>query len=246
MAKYLYEFFVTRVTNVDKEEITKDADGNEVKTIKKVKENTLTKFLILKPNRNLTDEADLYFSSQVFEFVKRGLMPASMLTKRYDEDGGLFSKNDEEKRKELVEKLTSRQKALTELTEKTEKSEEDQKSIEGVTKELITIFEEATVLENKKSQIFEYTAEAKARNRTLFWWILFLSHYQDEKGDIKPVFEGKEFKEKLKNYDNLIENQDDEFWNEAIKKLTYYITMWNFGAEPEDFDKLPGPDAAKY
>ena len=70
------------------------------------------------------------------------------------------------------------------------------------------------------------------------WWALFLS-FMDEEGERVPVFGDGIYEEKLAKYDEYEEN-DDLFWNEAIRKLAYYVSFWESGQieNPEDFENL--------
>ena len=61
------------------------------------------------------------------------------------------------------------------------------------------------------------------------WWVLKLSHWKEHgREDESEFFVGKDFEEKLTTYDEY-EESDDEFLNEAIKKLAFFISFWYMG-----------------
>ena len=75
-------------------EVSKNENGEEIKTIKKVKKNLSTKVIIKKPTRALFDEAELFYGVKLSEGIKHGLLTRPLLAKRINNDGGIFS--DEE------------------------------------------------------------------------------------------------------------------------------------------------------
>jgi hypothetical protein len=92
------------------------------------------------------------------------------------------------------------------------------------------------------------------------WWVLQLANVEkscgewkeyhwynkelkdDEKPeepDVETLFVGEDLDEKLSKYDEL-EESEDLFWNETIKKLAYFVSYWYSGqAETEeDFQRV--------
>ena len=104
--------------------------------------------------------------------------------------------------------------------------------------------------EAEQINIFENTAEAKSRNRTILWWVLQLA-YRVEDGKYLPFFEGESFNDKLDNYD-IIEDTGNVEISDVIKRFTYLITLWFLGRieTTEDFtafdkDYIKPVDSAK-
>jgi hypothetical protein len=66
-----------------------------------------------------------------------------------------------------------------------------------------------------------------------------LSHFEDEDGKSSVIFEGKDFEEKLNSYDSMEEGGDD-FDEELLQKLIYYVSFWYVGrvSNQEEFDNL--------
>ena len=93
-----------------------------------------------------------------------------------------------------------------------------------------------TQFEMEQQSLYEQTAEVRARNKTILWWILHLSH--DDNG---PYFKGKTFEEKLEKYDDLSE-EEDIFTSTVIQRLTYFVSFWYMGraGTEEDFKAIEG------
>jgi hypothetical protein len=105
----------------------------------------------------------------------------------------------------------------------------------GVIKREIQEFEMA------QASLFDQTAENRARNKTILWWVLSMSYYGDvtDKDTIKPIFEGESFKQRLASYD-VIEEDGTEFQEDVLKKLVYYVSYWYVGQAqtPEEFEEV--------
>ena len=79
--KWLYEFAVNNEKEVEQVEVTNDAQGNEVKTTKKVKKVVPTKFKIQKPTRRQFDDAELFYGIKLSEGIKAGLLTKALVAK---------------------------------------------------------------------------------------------------------------------------------------------------------------------
>jgi len=93
--------------------------------------------------------------------------------------------------------------------------------------------------ETQRNQLFEQTAEARARNKAIMWWVLFVAYTrEDEEEEWKPLFNGDTYDEKYESYDEL-QNLGDPFFDEVSQQLAYFISFWYNGqlSEPEDFSR---------
>jgi hypothetical protein len=93
--------------------------------------------------------------------------------------------------------------------------------------------------------MFEHTADIKARNKTITWYLLHLTYYQYQREDdeveseLRPLFPGSEYEDKYDVYKAKEEEEDDIFWG-AIDKLSSIATIWYMSGvqQQEDFDNL--------
>ena len=117
-----------------------------------------------------------------------------------------------------------------------DKIQQDLFTLEGTDEEKITrrnqiilrlndIYTESSDIKNAYADIFENTAEMKARNKTIEWWVLHLSYGDLDGTGYKPLFGDGNHEDKLVKYDD-IEESYDPFLSECIKKLSYLISFW--------------------
>jgi len=239
--KWLHEFAVNDEKEVEQIETSTDTQGNEVKTTKKVKKIVPVKFKIQKPTRKLFDEAELFYGIKLSEGIKAGLLTKALLAKRYQNDGGAMSEPEKEKYTQLYVDLYSKETEFQKVSLNLENISPEDKTakIASLLGELTEIRSQLQTLEYSQVALFDQTAENRARNQCIMWWVLNLA-YTEEQGasDFSPLFKGKTFEEKLDYYDSL-EESGSLFWNEVFKKLAYFISFWYMGkiASPEDFER---------
>lgn len=237
--KWLHEFLINKETEVEEVEITKNEKGEEIKVIKKVKKELPFKFKILKPNRKLHEQAELVYAIRLSECVKAGLLTKPLLSKRYQNDGGAMSDPEKTEYTKLYLELFKLESDYERLLLKDNKTEEEHKLMESTLFDLANARRQIQQIEYNQSSLFDQTAENKARNHVIMWWILNLSYIEDQEGKIDPLFGIGPFEEKLSKYDE-IEESGDEFNLKAIRKLTYLLSFWYMGraATPEEFKKV--------
>ena len=95
-----------------------------------------------------------------------------------------------------------------------------------------------TDLEVQKESLFDNTAETRARNKVITWWILFLSCYE-KNGEKQPFFGEGNYETRMNKYDEIFESEDPHMIKVA-NAFIYFISFWYVGraATKEDFDLL--------
>jgi hypothetical protein len=237
--RILYRFNLSREIESEEIQLSKDADGKEIKTLVKVKKQEPYTFFVAKPGRKLTEDSELFYNSVYWDAVKKGIMPATQLQKRLINDGGVLSDEQSKEYKDAYDKLFSLQSEHRVLNSKTDKTEEEKKTVEKLMEEMIEILTKIQNFENKTgSELYQNTAENLSRNRTSLWWTLMLSHEEKDGKEI-PYFGPGSYEDKLKVYDSM-EEKEDVFEFEIIKKLLLTTSLWYFGKAQtqEDFDVL--------
>ena len=237
--KWLHTFKINRKVERKVTEEKKDENGEKVEITKSVTDDVLTEFLLKKPNRKLYDEAELFYGVKMSEGIKAGLLTRNLLAKRYEDDGGAFSETEKERYAELYTEIYNKeneyQRLQLNLDNKTQPHKEE--IADGIIGELAELRRELVEIENSQSNIFDQTAENRAKNQTIMWWVLQLAHWKEHDHETgKPFFEGKGYDERLNAYDEY-EDSDDDFLNEAIRKLAFFISFWYMGraTSSEDF-----------
>ena len=206
------------------------------------KSNEKLNFAILKANRRIKEDGELFYASETSRFAKAGVLPKAAWNTILSNGGGTISDEERQEYGKLLSDFRDKSFDLQSLlisSEGTRTSEQNQK-ITDLSSDLDDIRRKLQSFEADQINIFENTAEAKARNRTILWWVLNLS-YQEKDGKFEPLFKGASFDEKLDSYDKIEEeSSEDTFLMEVIKRITYLVTLWYLGRveTEEDFKQL--------
>lgn len=239
MSKYIYTFTETQIVEVEKVEESTNENNELVKTIKKVKEEKPIEFAIKKPTRSMLDDAELFYGVKLAESIKAGMLTKTLMVKKYDKDGGIFTEGEVEKIKLLLQELTDVQLKYQIYVEKEDKkeelTEEEKSEKKNLEDQVNTLRLELIELETNKNNLFEQTAENRAKNKTMMWWILFLS-YKKEGENYVPLFGEGTYDQKLKKYDEM-EESEDPFIKKILIKFAYFVSFWYSGkaVKQEDF-----------
>jgi len=242
MSKWLYQFNVNREKEVEESTKTKNESGEEVTVTKKIKKNFPVTFAIKKPNRRLYEDGELFFGVALSEGIKAGLLTRQLLAKRYDNDGGFMSESDKQRYAELYKDLFEKENELQKLQLNLENLSETDK-ISRISDVLVTtadIRRELQDFETSRSSIFDQTAENRAKNKTLMWWVLNLAHQKEENSDkFLPIFGEGNYDDRLNVYD-IIEEKEELHVSEGVKKFAYFISFWYNGQinNEEEFKNL--------
>ena len=238
----LYEFDVIRNITEEYEEKSKNDKGEEV-TIKKTRrEKKPSKFVIRKPNRRLYEDGELFYAVKLGEGVKAGLLTKAFIVKKFQNSTDEGDENRERQEyAELYYKLLRYQEELEKLRLNLENEDEDyraKKAAECVANIQST---QAKIQEYELAQnnLFDQTAEKRAQNQTIMWWVLHSAYSLDEKGDYEPIFGEGDYDNRIAEYDR-IEEKDDPFWTEVVKKYAYFVTFWYLNGvnTQEQFDEV--------
>jgi len=214
--KYLYSFNV------------KDESGKD------------RKFCLLKPSRRLKEDGELFFASKLSQFISAGILPKIVWQKTFKDNGGIISDIDQKEYSDLFFEYSGYKSSLDDLSTKKEsdRSDEEGQKVLFYESQLVRIRKRMQELEMDQINAFEYTAEAKARNRTIVWWAANLAIEEDSVSGANLILGSGPLDEKLDIYDSIVEN--DKFLSDCFSRLNYLVTVWYLGSasEFEDFEKL--------
>lgn len=240
-SKYLYNFTVYE----NKENVIEDASVNEEtgeETIvkKKVVEKSPVQIFIKKPSRRQIEDADLEYSVEISKCIKRGILTKAMLAKKYSDSGGAMSEQESGKLVDLYKSIYDSQAQLSRLESISEKTEEINKKINETLILLQNSRKEIIEIESSYRSLFDHTADSKAQNKVLLWYILNLSYVKrplDESP--KPYFSGSDFEDKLQDFYQKEEGADEQYV-QISKKLSTLMAFWFFNqaSTTEDFEEL--------
>jgi len=239
--KTMFEFDIYQEKEVEKVDVSTNEKGEEVKVTSKVKTTVPVKLAIKKPTRSLFDEAELFYGVRLSEGIKAGLLTRALLAKRFNNDGGVLSDEEQKEYNELYIDFFNLQNEYQKLSIKEEsiRTDEEKENLKNVIVKMNDARERLQKYEMAQANLFEQTAENRARNKTIMWWVLQLSLIQGDDKKFKELFNEGSYEEKIKRYDEI---EESEFGIEkiAIQKLLYLISFWYIGraASQEEFEKL--------
>jgi len=227
--KRIYEFTVNKEEEVSEDTVKTQKDGTEVTTSKKVKKEVPFKFFLRRPTRAMTDEAELYYGVRLADGIKAGLLTRALLEKRFENDGGTRSDDENLQYKIITEKLKKfyeEQSKIIDIVEK-KRTTSQKKRLAELEEEVRPVRRELRDLQMVEDSLYEETAESRARNKVILWWMLHLAHAEQDGKDVE-FFGSGDFDAKLKRYDDIDEGED-LFEIITARKFAYYVSFWFVG-----------------
>jgi hypothetical protein len=240
-SKELYSFTIFEDKEVTVEETRVDeTTQEEIVVKKKVIEKSPIQIILKKPTRRQVEEADLEYSVEMSKCVKKGILTKAMLAKRYSDTGGMISENESNTLSELYKTIFDLQSENERLEASVNKSDEIVSRQKEILEELSSARKKIIDIESGYRALFDHTADSKAQNRVLLWYIINLTYIKKELDDKeKPFYKGKEFEEKLSDFYEKEENITPQY-SAISKKLSTLVAFWFFNqaSSKEDFEEL--------
>jgi hypothetical protein len=239
--KELYSFVVDK--EVEKEEVTTKVDKKtkeETTVKKKVTAKVPVTIKLKKPSRRELEEAELEFSVEMSRCVKKGILTKAMLAKKYSDTGGLMSEDDATSLVDSYKKVFDLQNEFSRLEIVQTKTEKQTARVEEITKELAETRRRIVEFESNYQSLFDHTADVKAQNRLILWYVIMLTYIQEEgEENPQPYFGKGDFEERLEEYYKK-EESDDSLYFLIAKKAATILAFWFFNqaSDKESFDGL--------
>lgn len=236
----LYSFSINIEKEVEEEvekksrKKNKETGKTEVVTttsIKTVKKEVPYNIYIKKPNRTELEDGDMFYSLELNKYIKMGLLTKAMLAKQYGNQGGVWSEKEQKIYSELLYKMHSKQLEVQQfslLGDNGKLSTRQKDKLETAVKELAEIKKDLTEYEMIQNSLFDHTADVKARNRAIMWYILHMTYFTEGDEDdpvFEDFFEGLDFQEKYNDYQEK-EDEQDPLYSAAIDKISSIMTIW--------------------
>ena len=237
---WLYHFHVPiRVSEKIEIDPIKDEDGNEIQQFKTIKKEVPLKCALKRPTRKLYEDGELFYSVELSRFIQAGMLTKTLLAKRFADDGGALSDDDKDYYSELYSLLHLKEQEIQRIQLDTDNVKKRAKRLQNLLLEVTSIRQKLVEFESSQAALFDQTAEHKARNRAILWWVLNLSYIKpadgDEKSEFVEVFGGETLEQKLAAYDEVEEGDDFQEGGSsghiglALKKFAYFTSFWYSG-----------------
>ncbi len=233
--KALYNFTFPKVSEKEETQSSVNEAGDTVTVSKKVPVATPVDFALLKPSRNLHDEGELFYNVTVSKGVQAGLMPAALVAKRFVNDGGVLSEPEKEEWAKKYMSRVEKEIAVQKLNAKVDRSDEDNNAYKQLVTDISVLNRELQDFEIRQQSIFDISAEARARTKTIFWWLLQLLHIKNEKGEFEPFFKGDKLEDRQAEYDELDNEEvfptteEREFNQRVVGHAIQATALWYYG-----------------
>lgn len=228
-------------TDTKKVENPETGEEEEISVTKEVVDQVPYRIIMKQPTRRQIEDAELEFSVEMSKCIKKGILTKAMLAKKYSDTGGLLAEEDA---KELT-KMYVRYGEISQESEKIQiknvQSDEDKSRLEEIAGEISVLRKDIINVETSYSNLFNHTADVRAENRVIQWYILNLTFIQkeDETG-VTPLFAGNDFDQKLQAYYEMEEN-GDELYDIVGGKIAALYSFWYYSSgavSVADFEKL--------
>ena len=234
--KELFSYTIKVNKEVEKTE-TKEENGQTTTITQKIKEDVPVKIIIKQPSRKNLEDAELQFSIEMSNCIKKGILTKGMLTKKYTDTGGVLSEDDAKELVTLYNKITQLENDVLRLNSK---NELDREAEAKVISEITTLRMRMVQVESSYRSLFDNTADNIAQNNVIRWFCLHMAHSQViPDGNIEPMFKGSTTEQKLESLHQMDEDEN-EIYKKAYRKLATFMSFWFFSknAKHEDFKKL--------
>jgi hypothetical protein len=239
--KELYSFSVDR--EVEKEVSSTKTDkktGEQITVTKKVKEKEPLTVKLKKPSRRELEDAELEFSVEMSKCIKKGILTKAMLAKKYSDTGGLMSEDDAQELVDNYKKIFELQSEYSRLEIIQNKTEKQSKRVEEIVQELQVVRRKIVETESNYQALFDHTADVKAQNRLILWYVIMLTYVQGvDDENPSPYFGAGDFEDRLTEYYKK-EESDDSLYFLITKKAATILAFWFFNqaSDKESFDDL--------
>jgi hypothetical protein len=239
--KELYSFSVDK--EIEKEEVTTKIDKKtkeEITVKKKIKTSVPVTIKLKRPSRRELEEAELEFSVEMSKCVKKGILTKAMLAKKYSDTGGLMSEDDAKSLVDSYKKVFDIQNEYSRLEIIQNKTDKQKARVEEITTELANVRRQIVEFESNYQSLFDHTADVKAQNRLILWYVIMLTYIQEE-GEESPssYFGSGDFEDRLEEYYRREESEDPLYFL-ITKKAATILAFWFFNqaSDKDSFDSL--------
>jgi hypothetical protein len=239
--KELYGFSVDKEVEKEVSSTKKDKKtGDEIKVTKKVKEIEPVSIKLKKPSRRELEEAELEFSVEMSKCIKKGILTKAMLAKKYSDTGGLMSEDDAQELVDNYKKIFELQSEYSRLEIVQNKNEKQTARVSEIAAELQVVRRKIVETESNYQSLFDHTADVKAQNRLILWYVIMLTYIQGADDEHpKPYFGIGDFDDRLEEYYKR-EESDDSLYFLITKKAATIFAFWFFNqaSDKDSFDDL--------
>lgn len=184
---------------------------------------------IKKPTRTQMSEADMYYSIQLSKYIKMGLLTAEQLAKRQVDIGGTFSEEQQKHYAQLQSLIAEKNEMYLRLMAANELGADEEERKKKLYDDIAMLHSQIMDYEYIKNQVYEHTANSKARNDVILWLALNLAKVgelvKDKETVMADMFAGENYDTRKLKLDEMEDNEDD-LLRASFSKMVKAITLW--------------------
>ncbi len=249
--KELYTFTVDR--EVEKEvPCVRKKGGKDIESTKKVKENINHRIVVEKPSVSEIENAEFFYGQKFNEYINAGFLTRAMLSKKMGDLGGMASKASNERLQSLLLENIEASRAIEFYGGSKKLTEEQEEKLKESKGKFVSSKKEIHEYEMSIRDQFSQTADAKAEQKLIEWFVFNFSYFEDvvdDKKELFSLFEGENFNEKRKYFLSLSdvdsEIKDTNFlkhkniFEDAYENLIRTVSIWynKMGDDQESIEK---------
>jgi len=242
----IYSFTFEKEEKIKKTETSKvkneeTGEEEDVSVTKEVVEAIPYRLIMKQPTRRQIEDAELEFSVEMSNCIKRGILTKAMLAKKYSDTGGLLAEEDAKALTKMYVRYGEFSQESEKLQIKSVKTEKDTARLKEIAGEIALLRKDIINVETSYSNLFNHTADVRAENKVIQWYILNLTFVQkSDEEEASPLFEGRDFEQKLQTYYEL-EEEGNDLYDIVGGKVAAFFSFWYYssGAVSKlDFEKL--------
>ena len=189
----------------------------------------------------MSDEASLFYGVKFAEATKAGMLTIPMIEKRNISDGGVFSDKEKAEYLKLFDDLATAEKSFQplDLIKEEARTEEEKTKHKEYSDKIKELRIRAQEIESYRTSIYDHTAEVRARNLTVTWWLLHLSYAEPEPNKFVSYFGEGDYNARLDRYEEIAESED-KFSNKVLNKFLALVSFWatNRASSKEEFERI--------
>jgi len=231
----IHKFTVKKTVLKDKTVERENKETGETETVttqQKVK--VPVEVSLRKPSRRMIDEAEIFYSVELSNAVKKGILTKAMLVKKYADTGGTLTEDETKDMLRTMKEYNDLKNEYQLLKTKNENPER-QKELE---EKMLFTNRQILELEASLQGVYQHTADARAERSLIQWYMINSTKFLEE-GKPFMFFEGAVYEDQVQDFYKKDEDGED-YEKEILEKLMKSVSYWfyNQDATQKDIDQF--------
>ena len=218
----------------------------------KSKKKIKNKVVIVKPSVAEVENGEFFYGQKYNEYINAGFLTKAMLSKKMGDLGGFTSKNDSDVLQRLLMENVEAARIVQFYGEAKKLDDEQKEKLKNAQDDFVATQKRIHEYQESLREQFSQTADAKAEQKLVEWFVFNYSFYEDKvdkEKELFPIFQGESFDDKrdfylaLSDEDTKVDDEDfkkaKEIFDASHETLIRVISIWfnKMGNDQESIDK---------